>query len=127
MKISQVGRERYPPLLSDIHDLHHDFEMALPRELHMTCPVNSNTTCNKYSTAGAFRGAAGYYAMGSPRLNAHIGHLVWGTLFLRMNNHVCDLLAMYNPSMDDQMVRMLALLSWRPCATVSCIPLYTGI
>ncbi|KAL3892940.1 MAG: hypothetical protein SGPRY_014633, partial [Prymnesium sp.] len=42
------------------------------------------------------------YALGDPRFNMHPGHLLWGTIALRLHNRFCDIVAASRPSYSDQ-------------------------
>lgn len=100
MKTSVLHGQQYPPLLSDILQTYPNFTMTVPAQQQMTCPVDANDTCSSSPDAAT----SSFYATGSMRLNIHIGHLVWDTMFLRLHNDVCDLLAEQRPDLTDQEV-----------------------
>ena len=110
MKTSVVNGQHFPPYLRDVQAQYPDFVMDLPKDQQMTCPVDANSTCSSYSVNASSDVMLQYYATGSPRLNVHIGHLVWATAFLRLHNSVCDMLARDNPSITDQLVSLQTVL-----------------
>ena len=109
MKTSTVEGEQFPPLWQDVLASNANYSMDLPRDLQMTCPAVLNSSCTSYSTPGQSAGLAPpeFFAIGSPRFNVHIGHLVWTTMFLRLHNSVCDILAEDDPFITDERVRII--------------------
>ena len=105
MKTSIVNEQHFPAYLKDVQVDYPSFEMTYPRDAEMTCPSEANSTCTDYSDNGTYTGADAYYALGSMRFNTHIGHLVWSTMFLRLHNSVCDMLAKQDPTITDEAVR----------------------
>ena len=110
MKTSVVDGQHFLPYLRDVQAQHPEFSMDLPKDLQMTCPVDATSTCSSYATNSSSDVMLHYYAAGSPRLNIHIGHLVWATAFLRLHNTVCDMLAQDNPSITDQLVSLVLIV-----------------
>lgn len=93
MKTTIVNGAEYPPLLSQVQQDFPDFVMNIPANLQI------DTTRNASSTQG-------FYALGDPRFNLHLGHLHWSTQFLRLHNRLCDMLLQNDPSLTDEQVSL---------------------
>lgn len=90
MKTSSVAGSEYPPLLVDVQAKYPNFAMDLPGG---PLAIQSNASSS-----------LGFYAVGDPRFNLHLGHLYWTTQFLRIHNSICDKVAAEDPSRTDQQV-----------------------
>lgn len=98
------SEQEYPLLLLDVRENDTAFDMSVPGDLQMTCPFDGNSTGSSYSASDSLSELSSHYATGSVRFNVHVGHLVWTSLFLRLHNHVRDVIAQEKPGMTHQEV-----------------------
>lgn len=59
--------------------------------------------------------APAWAALDALSLHPRAGFLYWTTVFLRLHNSVCDMLAAETPGMSDQQVGICALSPWQSC------------
>lgn len=94
---SQLGWDFYPPLLADIQRQFPAFDMWTSQKGSPHKSTGAGQSSDEADVNMPY-----YFAIGDPRFNLHLGHLLWTSIGLYLHNTACDILMQEDPAFSDE-------------------------
>ena len=94
---SRLGWDYYPPLLIDVQADFPDFDMWTSQR-----GSNHKSTSAGQTSERADENMPYYFAIGDPRFNLHLGHILWTSVGLYLHNTACDIIQSEDPGLSDE-------------------------
>ena len=94
---SRLGWDYYPPFLVDVQADFPDFSMWTSQR-----GSQHKSTAAGQTPEQADENMPYYFAIGDPRFNLHLGHILWTSVGLYLHNTACDIIKKEDPSFTDE-------------------------
>mmetsp|Transcript_4577 Transcript_4577/g.11645 ORF Transcript_4577/g.11645 Transcript_4577/m.11645 type:complete len:1105 (+) Transcript_4577:142-3456(+) len=94
---SRLGWDYYPPLLMDVQADFPDFDMWTSQRGSKHKSTSAGQTSEQADENMPY-----YFAIGDPRFNLHLGHILWTSVGLYLHNTACVILQREDPGLTDE-------------------------